>query len=777
MAADDPQPTVHVFGVRHHGPGSAWAVRRALADLQPDCILVEGPPDADPLIPWLANPGLVPPVALLVYRPDQPQRSTFYPYAVFSPEFQSLKFALENGIEARFMDLAQAHLLVSETRPRMPEEEAFRLVAQAGGYTTYEQWWNAVIEQRTGHHAMFQAILELMTAMRQVTEAGIQPGNEDPGALLSRQREAAMRQCIRRAAAGGYRRIAIVCGAWHAPALIAVFDQPAEVDEILLRDLPVTAVDASWVPWSYGRLIRGSGYGAGIASPGWYDHLWAQSEAGTPAEARSVHWLGKVAALLRDEGMDVSPAHVIDAVRLADSLAAIRGWSQPGLDEFNEAALTVMCNGEHAPMQLVNRRLIVGERMGLVPPDGPAVPLQRDLQREQQRLELLPQPEPETIILDLRRARDLDRSRLFHRLQLLDLPWAKSLDKKGEVGAVLGTFSEVWQLQWLPELTLRVIEAGMWGNTVRDAAVEYGRDFVDRSSELPALTHLIEHVLQADLPELIPAVLARIEALAAASHDVIHMLATLPRLAEILRYGDIRQSAPQIPMLRKVFDHLLTRACLSLPPYCLSLDQTAAVDLSERLAAVQIAIRLIGDPGGSERWQETLRRLADKPGIQPMVAGRATRLLHDTGIFQSHDVSLRLDRALSVEIVPGKTNPYPADWLDGFIRDSGLLLIHDQRLWSAVDEWLTHLAPEDFLVVLPLLRRTFVTFPNAVRRQLQERAGRPDMVAIAPGVMARNETRFDRDRAAAVIPTLVTLLGSSERSGQANTGMFVQGRG
>ena len=59
---------LRVFGVRHHGPGSARALRAALAAFAPDCVLVEGPPDADELIPWLIHPALALPVALLVYR-------------------------------------------------------------------------------------------------------------------------------------------------------------------------------------------------------------------------------------------------------------------------------------------------------------------------------------------------------------------------------------------------------------------------------------------------------------------------------------------------------------------------------------------------------------------------------------------------------------------------------------------------------------------------------------------------------------------------------------
>jgi hypothetical protein len=36
----------HVFGIRHHGPGSARSLLRALDALRPDVLLIEGPPDA-----------------------------------------------------------------------------------------------------------------------------------------------------------------------------------------------------------------------------------------------------------------------------------------------------------------------------------------------------------------------------------------------------------------------------------------------------------------------------------------------------------------------------------------------------------------------------------------------------------------------------------------------------------------------------------------------------------------------------------------------------------
>ena len=110
--------SLHFFGIRHHGPGSARSLRQALETLKPDCVLVEGPPDAADALPLLAHPQMKPPVALLIYPPDQPQRAVFYPFAVFSPEWQALNYGLARKIAVRFMDLPQSHRLATEDDPK-----------------------------------------------------------------------------------------------------------------------------------------------------------------------------------------------------------------------------------------------------------------------------------------------------------------------------------------------------------------------------------------------------------------------------------------------------------------------------------------------------------------------------------------------------------------------------------------------------------------------------------------------------------------------------------
>ncbi|HTL89917.1 MAG TPA: DUF5682 family protein, partial [Leptolyngbya sp.] len=366
--------SVHVFGIRHHGPGSARSLCQALKTLQPDIILVEGAPDAEAVLPLLVHPQMRPPVALLIYVPNNPQQAVYYPFAVFSPEWQAIRYGFQHQIPVRLMDLPQTHqLAIDPSSPPKPEADTdpLSLLAQAAGDRDGERWWERLVEQRQDSTAVFAAILEAMTVLR----SEVQPLK---AGSIEAQREAYMRKIIRETEQQGFQNIAVVCGAWHAPALVKM--PSVKEDTALLKGLPKVKVEATWVPWTYGRLTMSSGYGAGVESPGWYQHLWKQSnpqQTSTPIE-HSIRWMTQVARSLRAQDLDASSASVIEAVRLAETLAALRDRTLPGLAELNEATQTVLCFGDPLPMQLIRDRLIVGERLGKVPDDTPMVPLQQD---------------------------------------------------------------------------------------------------------------------------------------------------------------------------------------------------------------------------------------------------------------------------------------------------------------------------------------------------------------------------------------------------------------
>ena len=99
---------ITILGIRHHGVGSARNVVEMLEKLKPDMILVEGPPELDAVTQWVGEKDLKPPVSILCYDVDSPQRASFYPFAEFSPEWQAMVFAKKNNTPVRMMDLPMA---------------------------------------------------------------------------------------------------------------------------------------------------------------------------------------------------------------------------------------------------------------------------------------------------------------------------------------------------------------------------------------------------------------------------------------------------------------------------------------------------------------------------------------------------------------------------------------------------------------------------------------------------------------------------------------------
>ncbi|HEU4565384.1 MAG TPA: DUF5682 family protein [Gemmatimonadaceae bacterium] len=752
--------SVHLFGVRHHGPGSARSLRAALDALLPDIVLVEGPSDADAVLPLAVHAEMRPPVALLAYAPEEPRRAAYWPFAAFSPEWIAVRHALGRGVPVRFMDLPAAHQLAldaseddatgrsDDAPPDAPGDggaaapttslrrDPLQRIAEAAGYADGERWWEHLVEERRDHAGVFDAVLEVMTAAREAHP----DADDSEAARHDLLREAWMRQAIRRAEKEGFARIAVVCGAWHAPALAA--RGPAKLDAAALKGLPKLAVQATWIPWTSARLARASGYGAGVASPGWYAHLWEHGAS----SAGIIRWVARVARLLRDEGLDASPAQVVDAVRLAETLAALRGRPVAGLGEVTDAVVAAFLGGDATPLALVRDRLVVGDDLGAVPEDAPVMPLQRDLAREQKRLRLAPAAADRQLELDLRAPLDRERSLLLHRLRLLGIAWGEPRAASGK-----GTFKELWRLQWRPELALAVIEAAPWGNTVADAAAARAIHLASGADDLPALATLLASLLLADLPAATAAAVERLDALAAVAADVVQLCDALPPLARTLRYGDVRGT--DRALVGHVVAGIVARTTAGLPAACGALADDAAEAMFARIVAADQAVTTLDDTALRGLWHEALGRVLDLPGVHGLVAGRCARLLLDAGALSADAMARRWAAALS----PGAEPAAAAAWVDGVLRGGGTLLLHDPVLFPLLDRWLTGLHGDAFVTALPLLRRTAATFEAPERRRLAERAAHG--VERGRGAVDAAGVPFDETRAAAALAVVAAALG------------------
>jgi hypothetical protein len=743
---------VAVLGIRHHGPGSARSVVAELDRLQPGIVLIEGPADADALLALSAAPGMTPPVALLAYVVGEPRISAFWPYAVFSPEWQALNWAAARQVPVRFCDLPSSMVLAGEDpdadEPGSPaepnpavrlREDPIGLLASAAGYDDPERWWDDVIESRMDGQPPFAALNEAMAELR------AQPSATPPAQQQrENRREAHMRQVLRSALKETSGVVAVVCGAWHAPALSGKLP-PASADAALLRGAAKRKTTLTWVPWTHSRLAAASGYGAGVTSPGWYHHLF------TAPDRTITRWLTKVAGVLRAHDLPVSSAHVIEAVRLADTLAALRGRPLAGLAEVSEATQAVLCEGDELAAGFVTRDLVIGELLGTVPDSAPTVPLEADLRARARTLRLKIDPLDQPVSLDLRKDIGRDRSVLLHRLAILDIGWGTLTSDSVRS---TGTFRESWSLRWRPELAVTIIDAALWGTTVALAAQAKITDIARRAGDLATITRAVESVLLAGLPGALPAVLSALDEKAARDVDVAHLMAALPALVRAVRYGDVRGT--DTASLSAIVEALIIRICAGLPAAVSSLADDAATQLRTRLDAVHAAIALhaqheAGLPAQA-RWVAVLARLADRHDVHGLLAGRIVRVLVDSRALTSEEAARRFAAHLSI----GAPAADKAAWAEGFLAGSGLLLLHDPELLTVLDTWVTSLDEQDFLDVLPLLRRTFGSFSVPERANLGHAV---QHLGTSPQTPANDPDPVDPQRAAAVLRTVAAILG------------------
>lgn len=776
---------LHLYGIRHHGPGSTTALLKALEANPPDAVVIEAPADAEQLLQWISsnvqldtndennqqstisNQQSTPPISALIYNPKDLNQAIYLPFTDFSPEWQAILFAKENDIPVRFMDLPMSISFSLDEKAKnviqskmdmeqeiSKEEKQFRkdpmgYLAHLAGYTDSERWWEVMFESPDNEVDIFEAIKEMTTALREEVE------EIEPRTL---QREAFMRKTLRSVQKEGFENIAVVCGAWHVPALTDLKKHKTTHDNALLKGIKKIKTTATWIPWSYDRMTFDSGYRSGMISPAWYELLYHEKNKKEKGSA-ALHWMINVARLFRKEDMDASSAHVIEAIRLSETLAALRGLSVPGIDELKEAAVTAICEGDAEKLEFIDQQLITGNKVGHVPDSVPVVPLQSDILKtiKSARMSAYWENTQEEWLkgvdkdgrpkgIELRKEADLKKSHLIHRLNLLDIPWGNLVEMDRYQTA--GVQKEYWKMQWSPDFAIRIIEMGSWGNTVTEACVNFLRKKTNETDALPALTSLVKKSLNADLPNAFNHLLKKLEDLAALATDIYHLMDALPPLTEIVRYGNTRGT--DVSTVEKVVDHLIPRICIGLPVAVVNMDEESSADAFKKIQNVHRAIGMLNVEKYSAQWHQSLKKVADNQSANGLLTGGCTRILFDKKIFTEAEGATRMRYALSRSVAPLEA----AQWLEGFLTGSGIVLLHNHALWNLLDEWIAELNEDNFSDVLAVLRRSFSKFTDPERQRMMSLA-KQGQVALKEAKAAD----YVEERGDAVLPTVRLLLG------------------
>jgi hypothetical protein len=313
-----------------------------------------------------------------------------------------------------------------------------------------------------------------------------------------------------------------------------------------------------------------------------------------------------------------------------------------------------------------------------------------------------------------------------------------------------GTFHELWRLAWEPEFAVDLIAASRWGGTLEAAASALATERAAGAHSLPELTSLMEIVLLADLRGAVEPLMARIQEAGTRTPDLGLLLAALPPLVNVLRYGSARKI--DTASLSHVVDGVIARACIALPYGVRGVADDAAAAVLGQIIAADQAVRLLQDEAHRTAWFGALAIAAGSDLSHPILSGRCARILTEQGEWSTE----RAAQHLALHCSPAVAPLAAAHWLEGFLQGGGALLAHSDNLWNIVNGWLLAQPAETFIELLPLLRRTVATFSAPERRELGERAQAGSVTSGPTQAVAA----VDPARARRVLPILHTLFGT-----------------
>ncbi len=608
--------------------------------------------------------------------------------------------------------------LTSEEPDHTPEPtfSTYEEFARLAGENDYETYWERHFEHNLSEDAYRRASYEFGQSLRDLEQDAPRWRAEN---LV---REAYMRRRIQQTIKSGVKpeKIVAVVGAFHAPVLS--HEHPPMTDEEL-NSLRRRGSKLTLMPYSYFKLSSQSGYGAGNHAPAYFELMWEAMEHGDLPGLPS-KYLSLIARHVRDDGTHRSTAEVIEGVRLATTLSAMKDGSAPTLADLRDAAITLIGHGELSTIKDAVARVDVGTAIGELPKGVSRTSIQSDFERELIRLKLekYKTAVKQDLTLDLRENRraktdegaflDLNRSSFLHRLRLLEIGFAVPA-RSGQESV---TWAEKWVVQWTPESEIALVEAVLLGETVELATGYKFRNKLELCTSIAEAAGLVRDACQCGLMQSMDLARHRLQHLATESSSFEAVAHADRELGMIARYGDVRKfdPAPLIPLIQELF----VQGSLAL--YAASnCDNDAAKKLVRGMDDLNKVSLEYTDVVEEQLWIDSLQKLADSDDRNPLASGYACAILLERGLIANEDLAREVSRRIS----PGIPADLGAGWFEGLAGRNRYALLARQPLWEQLGEYVSGLEEDQFRRALVFLRRAFGGFSPHEKRQIAENLG------------------------------------------------------
>lgn len=705
------------FGIRHFSPAGAYFVRQFLDKIKPDLVLIEGPADFDFLIDDIVSKKLVPPFAIMAYTKEAPIDTILYPFAEYSPEYQAILWARENNKECRFFDLESDIMLgFGRTDDDTKDEETISKESEKNkSDVDMEGFWERNLEQSENMDAYRAGSALFGESLRKDTKS------DDKSFARDIIRESFMKRKINEYIKKGFdtEKIVAITGAFHTSAIENLEGAMSDKE---YKGLERRESNITLMPYSYYRLSKRTGYGAGNAAPAYYELLWQGFLSGD-ITLHERKYLSSLAKYMREHGGIVSSAQVIEATRLARELAVIRGGSVPTLEDLKDASITCMGGGSFGEMAMGFAETDIGKKIGSVPQDAMQTSIQSDftLKLKQLKLEKYKELVATPLQLDLRenlRVKseesaflDLNRSFFLYRLVVLGIDFAK-IKKSNQDNA---TWAENWILQWTPEAEIQIVESVLKGDTIVDAVAFVLGEKLSEATKISEIAKVIEDAFNCGLPKIVEGAKRSLDEMANGTIAMCDIADTVSKLSNMISFGDIRKldREPLIPIVKR----LCIRASLMLVGES-ACDDIAVATLADDIQKIH-SVFMMQDFLDESFCFDKLIELSNRDDLNTKISGLATAILLDAGKIDEPTLRMEVSRRLSM----GMPAELGANWFAGLSMRNHYALIGRLTLWESLSEYLDTLDEEEFRRSAVFLRRAFVEYSAKEKDMIAENLG------------------------------------------------------
>jgi len=137
--------------------------------------------------------------------------------------------------------------------------------------------------------------------------------------------------------------------------------------------------------------------------------------------------------------------------------------------------------------------------------------------------------------------------------------------------------------------------------------------------------------------------------------------------------------------------------------------------------------------------------------VHPMLRGFAARFAFEQSDGDANTFAHAARLALSPVVAPTDAS----DWILGALKGPVVILQHGELL-GVIDTWVSGLVEEDFVILLPALRRAFSEFDSNERRVIAQKVASGQGTSSAKAIAAASP--FDAARVELVLPTILELI-------------------